>query len=238
MNDAHDDRLAGGGRSNVEPASTRPAWLNGVAEAVAQRPADQRRPLPELDPAIIRQPEGQRSLVERYCAQAEAVGLVPSVTTSADLASHVAALVRHSGAESVMIEPGLFCRDEVAAELGCEMTVLLPRASHENVYSADIGITGVWSAIAETGSLVCATGRQAWRSVSLIPPLHLAIVRAEQIVPDLLDLFGRLDPAALPAHLTLITGPSKTADIEGILVTGVHGPGQVLVCVVHDTPAS
>jgi L-lactate dehydrogenase complex protein LldG len=52
-------------------------------------------------------------------------------------------------------------------------------------------------------------------------------------VPDLLDLFAASTPGGLPANLTLISGPSKTADIEGILITGVHGPGAVHVILVR-----
>ena len=74
---------------------------------------------------------------------------------------------------------------------------------------------------------------------SLLPPLHVAIVAAEQVLPDLFDLFDKLREAghdALPSNLTLITGPSKTGDIELTLTTGVHGPGEWHVVVVRETP--
>ena len=67
-----------------------------------------------------------------------------------------------------------------------------------------------------------------------MPPVHIAIVRAAQIVPDMLDLWPPGVPApSMPASLVLVTGPSKTADIEGILITGVHGPREVRVIVVE-----
>jgi L-lactate dehydrogenase complex protein LldG len=61
---------------------------------------------------------------------------------------------------------------------------------------------------------------------SLVPPVHVAIVEAAQIVPDLFDIFAAYQgrEQELPANLTLITGPSKTGDIELQLTTGVHGP--------------
>ena len=86
--------------------------------------------------------------------------------------------------------------------------------------------------VAETGTLVCTSGNERWRGLTLIPPLHIAIVEAQQITPDLIDLFAGGMPAPLPANVTLISGPSKTADIEGILITGVHGPREVHVVVV------
>lgn len=102
----------------------------------------------------------------------------------------------------------------------------------ELLFAADIGITGVDWLIAETGSMVlCSKPGQA-RSLSLLPPIHVAIAESCQILPDLFDLFtpGRVDPQ--PANVTIITGPSKTGDIELKLVTGVHGPGQVHVIVL------
>ena len=105
-------------------------------------------------------------------------------------------------------------------------------AIKERLFAADIGITGVDWLIAETGSMVvCSKPGQA-RSLSLLPPIHIAIAESRQILPDLFDLFtpGRVDPQ--PANVTIITGPSKTGDIELKLVTGVHGPGEVHVIVI------
>ena len=70
------------------------------------------------------------------------------------------------------------------------------------------------------------------RTASLLPPVHIAIADRSQILPDLFDLYERLDPLQMPSCVTHITGPSKTGDIELKLVTGVHGPGEVHVIVV------
>lgn len=97
------------------------------------------------------------------------------------------------------------------------------------LFEADIGISGVTRVVAETGSVVMGTGPGRPRSTSLLPRAHIAIAARSQIVPDLFDLFT--GPPALPSCLTLITGPSKTGDIELRLVTGVHGPGDVHVII-------
>lgn len=100
----------------------------------------------------------------------------------------------------------------------------------------EIGITSVDLAIAETGTLfVCSRPGQE-RVASLVPPMHVAIVERSQIVPDLLDAFRILHERGLenlPSNITLITGPSKTGDIELQLTTGVHGPGKWRVIIIR-----
>ncbi len=97
--------------------------------------------------------------------------------------------------------------------------------------SADLGITGVDYAIAETGTCVIIPTTGSSRLVSLLPPVHIALVERGQVLPSLDELFTlrRRDFVAgdLGSYMSLITGPSRTADIEYKLVTGVHGPGEV-----------
>jgi L-lactate dehydrogenase complex protein LldG len=96
-------------------------------------------------------------------------------------------------------------------------------------YDLDCGITDVYAAVAETGSLVIRPNPAHGRALSLVPPMHIAIVDPATIVPDLIDLMQKIAADPRSPNITLITGPSKTADIEGALVTGVHGPGFVQV---------
>jgi L-lactate utilization protein LutC len=103
-------------------------------------------------------------------------------------------------------------------------------------FAADLGITSVDWAVAETGTLALCSHPGQGRVVSLLPPNYLAILEPSQIVPDLYDLFVRLEVNVhdLPSNVALVTGPSKTGDIELKLTTGVHGPGNVQVLVVED----
>jgi L-lactate dehydrogenase complex protein LldG len=99
--------------------------------------------------------------------------------------------------------------------------------------SADLGITSADYALADTGTLVLLSSAEEARMISLLPPVHLAIVPRERLLAGLDDLFTRLpDPAAVTSSLVFITGPSRTADIEQILVRGVHGPGEIHVVLV------
>lgn len=99
--------------------------------------------------------------------------------------------------------------------------------------TADIGISGADYALADTGSLVMLSSQEEARLVSLLPPLHLAFVSKDRILTGLDELFTLLPiPAEKTSSMVLITGPSRTADIEQILIRGVHGPGEVHVVVV------
>lgn len=106
---------------------------------------------------------------------------------------------------------------------------------HAVFFAAGAGITGVDFLIAETGTVVLESRPDQPRSLSLLPPLHIAVADRRQLLPDLFDLFGeKRMQGSLPACVSLITGPSKTGDIELRLVTGVHGPGEIHVLFVDD----
>jgi hypothetical protein len=97
-----------------------------------------------------------------------------------------------------------------------------------------VGITSADYALADTGSLVMIASPREARLVSLLPPAHIAVVPRDRILTGLDELFSILpNPADVTSSMVLITGPSRTADIEQILVRGVHGPGQITVVVVH-----
>lgn len=100
--------------------------------------------------------------------------------------------------------------------------------------TADIGITEADYAIADTGTLVLLTDSKRPRGVSLVPPIHLAVVKPENIVNNINDLFiilkDRIDTSQeMKSCMTFITGPSRTADIELNLTLGVHGPKELYV---------
>jgi L-lactate utilization protein LutC len=97
----------------------------------------------------------------------------------------------------------------------------------DEAYDLDCGITDVHAAVAETGSIVIRPDAGHGRLLSLAPPIHIAVIEPRNFVADLVDLFEKLGRDGIAPNTTIITGPSKTADIEGVLVTGVHGPGLV-----------
>ena len=93
------------------------------------------------------------------------------------------------------------------------------------VWEAEVGVTTADLAIAETGSLLLAPGPGRPRMVSLSPMIHVVLVPRDRIVATLAEAFARLSDRTT----VMISGPSRTADIEGVLVRGVHGPGEIIV---------
>lgn len=94
---------------------------------------------------------------------------------------------------------------------------------------AGLGVSCVQAAIAETGTLVLGSSDERHRLVSLVPPVHVALVRRGDLVPDLDAAMEHVREDGLPPVVSFITGPSRTADIELTLVIGVHGPRELHV---------
>ena len=97
----------------------------------------------------------------------------------------------------------------------------------------DVGITGCFCAIAETGTLVFVTGAQTPSATFLLPDTHVAIVRVDQLVSGMEEAFSRVRAnGAMPRAINLVSGPSRTGDIEQTIVLGAHGPRRVHIILV------
>lgn len=113
-------------------------------------------------------------------------------------------------------------------------------AVRRRIAESGIGITGADYAVAETGSVIVLPRRGVSRLVSVAPPVHIAIVRRQDIIGTLDDLFilRRLEyhtnGGDMGSYLNFITGPSRTADIEQTIVVGVHGPREVHLVLLDD----
>jgi len=95
----------------------------------------------------------------------------------------------------------------------------------------EAGVSEALYGLADTGSVVLAASPEEPRSRSLLPFVHVSLLREERILPGLEELFDAVS-ADLPSALAIVTGPSRSADIEQKLVVGVHGPGEVHVVLV------
>ena len=103
----------------------------------------------------------------------------------------------------------------------------------------DAAITSTRGAIAETGSLILWPTADEPRLMSLVPPIHIAVLQADQIFATFLEAMTlQRWNSGMPTNALLISGPSKTADIEQTLAYGVHGPRELIVIVVGAPPPS
>jgi len=240
---------------------SREAFLERVRQAAKMGQAHrvQLHPVPD-DVGYV---GAQGDLCERFAAEVEAVGGMPHMVAdlagarsvlqelleeiSSGLAVNAVAAIAGEGSGP----PAALCwQHELLIQIG------LPELLHENgiqrldyssltamslekrraaMLACQVGITSCNWAIAEAGSLLLysRTGRE--RVASLLPPVYVAIVERQQIVPDLIDAIAKRSRGGisqLPSNAVLITGPSKTGDIELQLTTGVHGPGTWHVIVV------
>jgi L-lactate dehydrogenase complex protein LldG len=108
-------------------------------------------------------------------------------------------------------------------------------ALREACRTAACGITSADYGLAETGTLVMIASPQEARLVSLLPPVHIAVLPAKRLLTGLDELYSlHPKPAAATSSMVFITGPSRSADIEMILVRGVHGPRVVHVIFVDE----
>jgi len=100
------------------------------------------------------------------------------------------------------------------------------------------GVTSSAAGVADTGTLVLWPSPGEPRTLSLIPPVHVAVLRASRLYASLPAAVAALQPQGrMPTNLLLVTGPSKTADIQQVLAYGAHGPKELIIVLVDDLQA-
>jgi L-lactate dehydrogenase complex protein LldG len=102
------------------------------------------------------------------------------------------------------------------------------------MFNVDAGITSVAGAIAETGALILWPSEKEPRLMSIVPPIHIAVLQADTIHSTLSEVMQKENwPGKMPTNIVLVSGPSKTADIEMTLAFGVHGPKELIVLILE-----
>jgi L-lactate dehydrogenase complex protein LldG len=193
--------------------------------AAAQRTA--RLPPPPAAKPLVSTPRGVAECRERFAQELAALGVDCHVEGSPEaVCARVSALVE--GKKVLSWDP-----EELPYGLGAVLSRAARGASpRAEQAAAEIGVTGCHGAVAETGSLAVLSGPGHSRSVSLLPPMHVAVVKPEDFCFTMGEFFAReARRIGEAACCTFITGPSRTADIELTLTLGVHGPGNVVVVV-------
>lgn len=185
---------------------------------------------PPIDESVARLVYSDIGLPELFQKRATDLKMLVERVSIDDVLDKVAAFLREKGCKSAMLsDTPVLTRLNAAAELtraGIPARWWKDMTADET-YDVDAGVTEADYAVAETGTLVVRHTPAHGRLLSLVPFVHVAVVEPKIFVADLVDLFERLGAEGTGSGVTMISGPSKTADIEMNTVTGVHGPNVV-----------
>lgn len=201
--------------------------------------------------------EGE-DLAARLQKELEGVGgRVARVRHPAEAAQYVTRLAEEKGAEVVVrwqsdLLDGLEIDDALQAA-GSEVHTAAPpgeaeaadrrRELRDLLARADLGLSGVDAVIAETGTLMLKAQPGQMRGVSLLPPVHVAVARTDQVVATFADALRTVRQSGenmqenLTSCISFVTGPSRTGDIELKLTVGVHGPGEMHLILLDEPDA-
>ncbi len=165
------------------------------------------------------------ALLDAFAERLRAVDGEVSISSGvAATRDHIAALCTEAGGEVVASAEGL----EFAP------TGAVAGADHARIAHAACGISVARLGVAETGSVLLAPASRGDRLVALLPPLHVVVLRESALCRSLDDAAAQMAPLLdAGAYLSLVTGPSRTADIERVITVGAHGPRRVHVAVVR-----
>lgn len=218
--------------------SARDAILNRLRKTVANGPPVG-LPAPAARVPVTRVDDISRpALRARFAVELERVrGRIHAAATDVEARSALEGILRGCGAARVA------AWDDIPltgwAETCAAAGVTPVGNDRAEAATADVGLTGCDAVIAATGTLALEGGPGRSRLASLLPPVHIVIARERQLVPRLEDYLERKRADGNAAYrrgsaVTLITGPSRTADIEMQIVYGAHGPLELHVILIAE----
>jgi L-lactate dehydrogenase complex protein LldG len=185
---------------------------------------------PAIDEHVVRLVYSDVGLSELFMKRAADMKMLVETTPLDDLLDKLAVFLREQNVKRIMLSDTPLLVKLGAAEMLKEEgfdTRRWSQMSADDAYDFDCGVTEVDYAVAETGTVAIRHRPEHGRLLSLVPFIHVAIVEPRNLVPDLIDLFAALKRDGTGSGVTMISGPSKTADIEMNTVIGVHGPNIV-----------
>lgn len=226
-------RLARGNSIRSEPKEGQRTESLLAIEDDLQNPKKHMHPLPAFIEPLHAHPQQWTPF---FCDQALKLG--SSLVTTYDIQTIPSLIKTYLDAQNLPTQ--LTCWPEILEDLRLDWQSQDLHLSARHAHEADqIGLTGVFCAIAETGTLVFCSGEETPATNSLLPETHIALVPAERIVCTLEDAFQliRTEYGTPPRAINFVSGPSRTADIEQTLVIGAHGPKRVHI-IVYTNDAS
>jgi L-lactate dehydrogenase complex protein LldG len=217
------------------------AKLKGALEKHPPDPPSENHVAPAPPEAPIAH---RAELVSTFARELERVsGHFLGVLSEKDAAAQVAAIATKSAAKTAAIGEGvvthmsLFTR--ALEDAGC--SIMKPGATPgedrakliQQLASCDIGVAEAHGAIASSGSLVIVSAPARPSSLTLLPPISVIVVHVDRVVPDLAAALTMVGSDVIAENrMTIITGPSRTADIEKRIVLGVHGPKELIAAII------
>jgi L-lactate dehydrogenase complex protein LldG len=148
-----------------------------------------------------------------------------------DLKAKLTALNNECGWQKIAAHKSTFT-EKVLLDIALPCTFTDGGYGIDDLESCDVGITACDALIAQTGSVLVTTHSAGGRALSVLPPHHVVLAKHEQLLPDLTAAYELLQmryAENYPTTISFITGPSRTGDIERILVLGAHGPKRLTI---------
>jgi L-lactate dehydrogenase complex protein LldG len=199
----------------------------------------------DYDEALLTQPWSYppHQRVARLREMLEAVHGETQLCASADWPAHVLEALAARGIDELLIAPQTPHGRQLAAHLAASGAPLRLKAydrpiedwKDELFFHTPASLTGTLGGIAATGSLIVWPTPQEPRLMSLVPPVHIALLKASEVYDNLHEVLTRQAwSEGLPTNALLVSGPSKTADIQQTLAYGAHGPKELIVLILED----
>lgn len=222
----------------VKGASAMSNARSAILERLRKAP---KKPIPDLTPWIPYTTTTEPAM-DRFRRLMGAVKGEIIETKRADLAATLRQVLADKQAKNLLYAPatdiGRALDAAWAVEPGPQLVAYdkpIEEMKTVMINDIDAGITSTMGAIADTGSLIVWPSVEEPRLMSLVPPIHIAVLEASKMFDNFAEAVAKLNwNKKPPGNTLLISGPSKTADIEGILCYGVHGPKQLVILVITD----
>ena len=209
--------------------SARDAILGKVREALGRRAGASPAPIPATARTAARTAGAPEAEIEQLLAEVRKLsGQAQRLPDRDALAAALAELVRVEAVKRATLwsTPDLDAWNVAGTLRALGVKIVSPLAGKRAVAECELGVTGVDCALSETGTLVLRSDRERPRVVSLLPRVHLALLTPQALRSDLHQVFAEIRNTS---YAVLVTGPSRTADIELTLTLGVHGPKALYV---------
>ena len=232
----------------ISDTSAERSVLQEVRRALGRSETIRPAPLGEFEEEFVAQ--STLEVVERFVAEATALGcLVHKAQNGNKIAETVAGIIEAGTAKDIVLSKfELFDQLElrsrlqmlqIRTHLAAEFSAVGKDRLIKELADSPIGLTAADWAIAETGTVVLTSDEDGALLVSLLPPVHIALLRTSRIRQSLAEVLAELSETRVRCDLpfrsaTFISGPSRTSDVELTLSIGVHGPKELHVIILED----